>query len=195
MSLESLENDLQDVKIREIKNQKVMLILFGALLTVSIVFMSILMNKAESSRAIIEKQEHQIEILNLQIEKLELQLKLDSLHVLNWDNIDYWLEYFNVQHKDVVKQQIYLETSNLSSDICTDNHNLTGMKDPKVRPTVSLGVKRGHAYYGSYIDSLRDYAMWQKYSYKGGDYLHFLRNVGYATDPKYNSKLKQLNLS
>ena len=121
-----------------------------------------------------------------------LKNELDSLHDLSWEAIDYWLGYYNVKHRDVVKRQIRLESANLTSVICRENHNLFGMKQPRVRPTTALGTRHGHAYYASYHASIKDYALWQQNMYDGGDYYAFLQEIGYATAPNYIQTLKRL---
>ena len=121
-----------------------------------------------------------------------LSLEIDSLHELSWENIEYFMDVYGVQHKDVVLRQVMIETGNLSSKICLENNNLFGMKLPRVRETVALGSKRGHAYYASWIDSVRDYKLWQDAMYRGGDYYGFLADVGYAEASGYVRALRSL---
>jgi uncharacterized FlgJ-related protein len=125
--------------------------------------------------AIMSKHEDELEAIGLirEIEKLqienevnEMQHKIDSLEALrdlSWENIDKWMDYFGVEHKEVAMQQIFLETGNLSSAICMENNNLFGMRHPRVRETTSLGVNRGHAKYSHWIESIRDYVAKLKY--------------------------------
>ena len=121
-----------------------------------------------------------------------LRSELDSLHSLTWDNIDYFLQVYNVRHPDIVKRQIELETANLTSVICLENKNLFGMKHPRVRLTTSLGTNRGHAYYNNYIESIKDYALWQQSMYSEGNYYTFLVNIGYAEASHYTQVLRNL---
>lgn len=111
---------------------------------------------------------------------------------LTWENVDYWLDYFNVQHKEIVKAQIMLESKNLSSKIALQNNNLFGMKFPSVRETSATHKQNSHAAYPNYIESIRDYAIFQYTYYRGGDYYAFLINAKYATDSTYINKLKQV---
>lgn len=145
-----------------------------------------------------KQKDAEIDALKYRIECEEyradtLQMKLDSLHVLNWENIDYWLEYFDIKHRDIVKKQIILETGGLTSYLCREQHNLFGMRHPNVRETTSLGSAYGHAYYKNYIDSIKDYAIWQQY-YDKGDYYAFLRDIGYAEAPNYVAMLKKTQI-
>ena len=71
------------------------------------------------------------------------------------------------------------------------------MKKAKVRPTTSLGTKRGHAYYKNWEASVEDYAYYQ--AYKGlsnidsdEEYYNVLAQIGYAEDPNYILKVKKL---
>ena len=128
----------------------------------------------------------------------ELEQKIDSLerlHVLNWDNVDYWLDHFGIQHQDIVRQQIVLETGNFTSYLCKEQNNLFGMRHPRIRETTSLGSNYGHANYASYIDSIKDYALWQQYQYKSEkDYYKFLTQVGYAEATNYTAMLKNTKI-
>jgi len=121
-----------------------------------------------------------------------LQAELDSLHTLSWENIDYWIDTLGIDHPEIVKQQIALETGMLTSAICNENRNLFGMKEPRIRETTALGTKRGHAYYKNYIDSIKDYKLWQDNMYGGGDYYAFLNRIGYAEARHYIAALKTI---
>jgi len=135
----------------------------------------------------------QVDSLKRVINERDMQLDSIKRRELNWENIDYWMEEFGVQHKEVVMQQVYLETGNLQSDICTNNNNLFGMKLPRVRKTTAVGSSRGHAQYDDFVLSILDYALWQQNMYKGQeDYYKFLRSVGYAECETYIQKLKYI---
>jgi len=121
-----------------------------------------------------------------------LQSELDSLHTLSWENIEYWIDTLGIEHKEIVMQQVALETGMLTSAICQENNNLFGMKEPRVRETTALGTKRGHAFYHNYIDSIKDYKLWQDNMYGGGDYYAFLNDVGYAEAKYYTQTLKSI---
>ena len=119
--------------------------------------------------------------------------ELDKLHDLSWENVVYWIDTLGIDHPEIVMQQVLLETGQLSSAICHENNNLFGMKEPRVRSTTALGTKRGHAYYRSYIDSIKDYKLWQDNMYDGHhDYYAFLSEVGYAEARHYIAALKSI---
>jgi len=138
----------------------------------------------------IDPMQEQLDSLKTEVDSL--RLRYDQLHELSWENIDYWLEEFEIDHPEIVKQQIALETGMLTSTICAENNNLFGMKEPRVRETTALGTKRGHAYYENYVDSIKDYKLWQDNMYVGGDYYAFLNRVGYAEATYYITALKSI---
>jgi uncharacterized FlgJ-related protein len=147
----------------------------------------------------ISKQEDKVNKLQKQIQDKQRQIdSLDSvnqsLHQLSWENINYWLDTLGIHHKDVVIQQIKLETGNLTSAICLENNNLFGMKEARVRETTAQGTKRNHAYYDSYIDSIKDYKLWQDMHEVDGtcDYYAFLHKAGYAEARNYINTLKKM---
>jgi hypothetical protein len=111
---------------------------------------------------------------------------------LTWSNVDFWLDYYRIENSDIVKAQIWLETGNFSSKFCRENNNLFGMKLAKKRPTTAIGKLDGMAYYPSWVLSIQDYKLWQTYFYQGENYYDFLHNRGYAEDPHYIRKLKQI---
>ena len=112
---------------------------------------------------------------------------------LNWENIDFWLKYFEVKFPEIVKAQIQLESGKeFESKIAIENRNLIGMKMPAVRTTTARFVNRGHAGYPTWIHCIEDYKLWQDFTYKGGDYYDHIRKSGYAGDSTYTDKLKQI---
>lgn len=88
-----------------------------------------------------------------------------------------------IQHKEIVLQQIILETGWLSSYSCKHRHNLFGFR-----------YKGEYLIFDSWQDSIAYYQRWQKRHYKGGDYYQFLTDRGYATDKNYINKLKQITV-
>ena len=88
---------------------------------------------------------------------------LDEIYKFTGQNIDFWLDYYQVKFQRVAKAQIILETNSLKSKICLKNNNLFGMKMAKYRPTTAKGIRYKHAYYDNYIESIRDYKLYQDY--------------------------------
>lgn len=110
------------------------------------------------------------------------------------------LERVGLVAPKVVLAQTYLETNCLTSRIYRENHNRFGMKHNK--RGYSKGIKNGHAYYESDIDSFMDYLAWQrqmlgeKQIKTDEEYLYFLDHLPgdrrYAEDPKYTDKLRTI---
>lgn len=118
-----------------------------------------------------------------------------NLYKFNWDNICYWVEYYKIKQPDIVKSQILLETNFLTSEVCTYNHNLFGMREPyykKGRKTI--GSYKNHAVYNNYIESIEDYKIWQErmYKYDKENYYTFLLRIRYAQDKRYIYKLRKI---
>jgi uncharacterized FlgJ-related protein len=117
-----------------------------------------------------------------------------NLYKFNWENVCYWVDYYQIKHPEIVKGQILLETNYLTSEVCRYNHNLFGMKLPNNKKgRKGIGVYKNHAVYNNYIESIEDYKIWQDRYYKyEEDYYKFLRRLGYAKDGYYISKLKYI---
>lgn len=79
-----------------------------------------------------------------------------------------------------------------NSPVMYRNKNLFGMKHPSVRETVSKGDLKGYAFYDSYEDSVKDYALWWKAREMPAEYATFkdfvkgLKDKGYFTDSFLN---------
>ena len=111
--------------------------------------------------------------------------------------------YENIKYPEVVLLQAQLETGFYKSDIFLNGNNLFGMKYPKFRNTVAIGTYKGHSQYEHWIDSVRDYKLWQEWYLSLGwriditqdytFYMLFLKEIGYAEDPRYLHKLIWLN--
>lgn len=80
------------------------------------------------------------------------------------ENLGAEMKRIGVKYPDIAIAQSMLETGHFKSGIFLDNNNLFGMKDPKVRPTLSMGENRGHAKFKTWQDSVKDYKMWQDFN-------------------------------
>lgn len=103
----------------------------------------------------------------------------------------------NINKPYIVLAQTKIETGNFTSAIFKQNHNLFGMKKARIRPTTSLGLKRGHAYYDKWESSVEDYGYYQAYQGlakvdSDEEYYNLLAQLGYAEDPNYIFKVKSL---
>ena len=104
------------------------------------------------------------------------------------------LKELNIRYPHIVLAQAKLESNNYSSRIFIDNHNLFGMKKARVRINLARGTQYNHAYYGTWQESVLDYAFWMAtYGSKcktEQQYYNLLN--GYAEDPNYQAKLKSI---
>lgn len=82
-----------------------------------------------------------------------------------------------------VLAQAVLETGNFRSRVCKEDHNLFGLTNP-----------RTHSYYkfARWEDSVVGYKKFIQYRYKGGNYLAFLKHIGYAEAPNYTNAVAKL---
>ena len=90
------------------------------------------------------------------------------------------LEAYGVKHVDIVVRQSVVETGWYKCTNCSlDKNNLFG-----------FFYKGKYLEFETWQDSVKEYAVWQRRFYKGGDYHVFLKRIGYAEDPNYIHKLK-----
>lgn len=94
------------------------------------------------------------------------------------------LESLNVKHPDIVYAQAILETGNFTSNVCKKYNNLFGLYNSKV----------GDYYrFDNWIDSVVFYITYIQSKYQPqNNYYTFLDDLGYAQDPKYIDKLKEI---
>lgn len=94
------------------------------------------------------------------------------------------LEYYNVKHKDIVWAQAVLETGYFRSRILREYNNLFGLYNSRI----------GDFYrFDHWSESILGYLKYIQYRYKPpNDYYQFLIEIGYAEDPHYISKLKNI---
>ena len=91
------------------------------------------------------------------------------------------LKKYNVKYPQIVLAQAKLETGNYTSTLCKKHGNLFGLKR-----------KGGYVKFNNWKESVKAYRDWVQYKYKGGDYYVFLKKIGYASDPKYIIKVKEM---
>lgn len=86
-------------------------------------------------------------------------------------------------HPRVVLAQAVLETGWFRSSVCRNYNNLFGLTNPRTRE---------YYRFDRWQDSVIAYYTKVQYKYKGGNYLRWLRELGYAEDPDYTAKLRVL---
>lgn len=102
---------------------------------------------------------------------------------LNLENLMDVAREVGLSNKLFVLAQALLETGNFSSRVCKEYNNLFGLYDSK---------HREYYRFARWEDSVVGYRRMIQYRYKGGNYLHFLKRIGYAEDPRYITKVAQL---
>lgn len=102
---------------------------------------------------------------------------------LNLRNLTDVMYEVGLSNKLFVLAQAVLETGNFSSRICREYNNLFGLYDSK---------NRDYYRFERWEDSVVGYGKMIQYRYKGGNYLHFLKRIGYAEDPRYITKIARM---
>jgi uncharacterized FlgJ-related protein len=109
-------------------------------------------------------------------------------------NVYKQLVKIGIAYPDVVLAQAKIETGNFTSKIFIENNNLFGMKLPERRETTAIGKNRNHATYTDWIQSIKDYKLWQdKMIHRAPTkhaYLAYLKR-NYAEDKNYINKIKK----
>jgi flagellum-specific peptidoglycan hydrolase FlgJ len=96
------------------------------------------------------------------------------------------LKYYNIEFQEVVYAQALLETGHFKSNLCVSHNNLFGLYD-----------SYNHCYYSfnNWYESVHAYKVLVQYKYfqkPYETYYDFLDDIGYASDPDYNKKLKRI---
>lgn len=100
----------------------------------------------------------------------------DGLPKLTIPNLVEEIRRNGIKYPKIVLAQAILETGWFKSSVCRNKHNLFGLTNPRT----------GEYYeFGHWTESVRAYYTKVQYRYKGGNYLLWLRDIGYAKDPGY----------
>lgn len=91
------------------------------------------------------------------------------------------LEYYDIHHKEIVYAQAIHETGNFTSNLCCKHNNLFGLKRTNTR----------YYHFNHWSESVKAYKEKIQNRYRDGeDYYMFLKRINYASDPKYNQRIK-----
>ena len=91
-----------------------------------------------------------------------------------------------ILYPEIVLAQAILETGWFRSSLCRDRNNLFGLTNPRTGKYFE---------FHHWTESVRAYYTKVQYKYKGGNYLLWLRKIGYAEDPNYvRSVIKVLKM-
>ena len=102
---------------------------------------------------------------------------------LNIQNLVGEMDRCGITNQRYVVAQALLETGYFTSRVCLECNNLFGLRRPS----------DGSYYeFDRWEESVKAYKDYVQYKYKGGDYLLFLKRIGYAEDPDYIVKVHQI---
>lgn len=85
-----------------------------------------------------------------------------------------------ILYPEIVLAQAILETGWFRSSLCRDRNNLFGLTNPRTGKYFE---------FGHWTESVMAYYTKVQYKYKGGNYLLWLRKIGYAEDPNYTHSI------
>lgn len=104
---------------------------------------------------------------------------------LNIENLIHAIEFYGLEHKEVVLAQAILETGWFTSSLCLESNNLFGLYDSKEMDFFK---------FDHWIYSVRGYKRSIQHRLKetDEDYYYFLKRIGYAEDPQYIPKLQTI---
>ena len=104
-------------------------------------------------------------------------------HELTLANLLDVIEEVGLSNQLFVLAQAVLETGHFTSPVCKNYHNLFGLYDSK---------HKDYYRFARWEDSVVGYQKFIQYRYKGGNYLQFLKRIGYAEDPRYTTTVAKI---
>lgn len=122
------------------------------------------------------------EEITVEMESKDSRIVIDTLS-FSLKNLDYALQYYNVEHRDIVISQMILETGWGTSYSFRERNNLFGLTNPRTGKYFE---------FNHWTESVKGYKNSVQYKYEGGDYYKFLKELPYAMDPNYINKLKNI---
>lgn len=124
------------------------------------------------------REPEKVDVLRLEQPEFLLSEKPDD------DDLMAVLEYYNVKHKNIVYAQAILETGHFRSKVCREYNNLFGLYNSR---------SKDYYKFNHWSESVVAYLNYIQYRYKPpNDYYKFLEEIGYAEDPQYITKLKNI---
>lgn len=113
-------------------------------------------------------------------------IKSDTVY-LSLNSINHHWLYSEIKdqgilYPEIVFAQGVLESGHFKSDLFRNNNNVFGMRQPKLRKTTATGKRKGYAVYDNWIESVRDYKLWQeslptKYKKTKKTYLRYIEST------------------
>ena len=104
----------------------------------------------------------------------------DSLPELTIPNLYKEIKRNGILYPKIVLAQAILETGWFRSPLCRHRHNLFGLTNPQTKTYYE---------FDHWTESVKAYYTKVQYKYKEGNYLLWLRDIGYAEDYNYIRKL------
>jgi len=99
-------------------------------------------------------------------------------------NVKKVLKQEKVRFADIVLRQAITETGWFKCTNCSmSRNNIFGFY-----------YKKKYLVFDNWVECIRYYKRWQDRHYKSGDYYHFLKKIGFATNPRYIEDLKAIKL-
>ena len=103
---------------------------------------------------------------------------------LTADNLYDALIYYEIKFPKEVLAQSILETGNFTSELCKKNNNILGLYD---------SYNKRYYKFDHWTDCIEAYKTKVEYKHRDGeDYYLFLSRIGYASDPMYVKKIKDI---
>ena len=111
-----------------------------------------------------------------QSRKTDLRPGLTKLPELTIPNLYAEIQRHGIQYPKIVLAQAILETGWFRSHTCRKKNNLFGLTNPRTGKYFE---------FGHWTDSVKAYYTKVQYRYTGGNYLLWLKKIGYAEDKGY----------
>ena len=131
-------------------------------------------------------------------EKIDKEVTEDWLKTLelNHENLELAMEFYEIEHADIVMSQALIETGHFKSYNCTKRHNLFGLVNSRQKRTETN--RNRYFVFNHWSESVKGYKDYVQYKFTDNkekwdnDYYVFLQRLGYAEDPTYVNKVRNL---
>lgn len=120
------------------------------------------------------QKSHRYKLPKLLVKEEEKQGK--ELPELTIPNLLAEMKKNNIKYPKIVLAQAILETGWFKSSVCRNKHNLFGLTNPRTKDYYE---------FNHWTESVAAYYSKVQYRYKSGNYLLWLKKIGYAEDKGY----------